>query len=72
MSRKPRSLQLAISNESKLNEMLSLGRSALFFEEIETLEEAIRSFENITSEKILEVSNEILVPEQFSTLVFHK
>lgn len=64
--------QLAISNESKLNEMLSLGRSALFFEEIETLEEAIRSFENITSEKILEVSNEILVPEQFSTLVFHK
>jgi predicted Zn-dependent peptidase len=64
--------QLAISNESKLNEMLSLGRSALFFEEIETLEEAIRSFENITSEKIIEVSNEILVPEQFSTLVFHK
>ncbi len=64
--------QLAISNESKLNEMLSLGRSALFFDEIETLEEAIQSFENITSATLLEVANEILVPDLFSTLVFHK
>ncbi len=64
--------QLAISNESKLNEMLALGRSALFFEEIESLEEAIQCFESITSEALIEVSNEIFVPELFSTLVFHK
>lgn len=64
--------QLAISNESKLNEMLALGRSALFFDEIETLEEAIRSFEEITALEIFEVANEILIPEQFSTLIFSK
>ena len=64
--------QLAISNESKLNEMLALGRSALFFDEIETLEEAIRSFEEINADQLWEVAQEVLVPVQFSTLIFTK
>jgi predicted Zn-dependent peptidase len=64
--------QLAISNESKLNEMLALGRSALFFDEIETLEEAIRSFEEINADQLWEVAQEVLVPEHFSTLIFTK
>ena len=64
--------QLAISNETKLNEMLALGRSALFFDEIETLEEAIRSFEQITASEICDVANEILIQDQFSTLIFTK
>lgn len=64
--------QWAIANESKLNEMLSLGRSALFFNEIETLEEAIRNFESIESGTLLEVANEILLPEQFTHLTYSK
>jgi predicted Zn-dependent peptidase len=64
--------QLAISNESKLNEMLSLGRSALFFNEIETIDEAVNTFESIQASVLLEVANEILIPEQFSTLIFNK
>lgn len=64
--------QLAISNETKLNEMLALGRSALFFNEIETLEEAIRSFEQITAPDLCEIANEILIQDQFSTLIFTK
>lgn len=64
--------QLAISNEAKLNEMIAMGRSALFYDEVETLEESVAIFEKITSEQILEVANEILDIEQFSTLIFRK
>lgn len=64
--------QLAISNESKLNEMIAMGRSALFFDEVETLDESVAVFEKITSEQILDVANEILDIEQFSTIIFRK
>ena len=49
-----------------------MGRSALFYDEVETLEESVAIFEKITSEQILEVANEILDIEQFSTLNFRK
>ena len=64
--------QLAISNESKLNEMLAIGRSALFFDEVETMEEVIQNFLSVTAEDILEVANEIFDKNQFSTLIFSK
>lgn len=64
--------QLAISNEQKINEMLALGRSALFFDEIETLEEAIQAFEAITADQLLDVANEILLPDNFSYLSYQK
>ena len=62
--------QMAISSESKLNEMLTNGRSALFFDEADTLEEAIQKVEIITAEDILVVANEIFQREQFSTLIY--
>lgn len=62
--------QMAISSESKLNEMLTNGRSALFFDEADTLEEAIQKVETITAEDILAVANEIFQRDQFSTLIY--
>lgn len=62
--------QMAISSESKLNEMLTNGRSALFFDEADTLEEAIRKVETITADEVLAVANEIFQREQFSTLIY--
>lgn len=64
--------QLAISNESKLNEMLSIGRSALFFDEVETMDEVIQNFLSFTAEDVLEVANEIFDQNKFSTLIFSK
>ncbi len=63
--------QLALSYETKLNEMLSLGHAAFFFEEIDTTEESIEQIRAITADEILEVANEILNPDQFSSLVYH-
>lgn len=63
--------QLALANEAKLSEMLALGHTALFYDEVDTFEESLDEIRNITAEQLLEVANDILVPEQFSTLVFN-
>ena len=62
--------QLALSNEAKLNEMLALGHTALFFEDVDTLEESIEEIEAVTAPQILEVANEIFRPENFCVLQF--
>jgi len=62
--------QLALANESKLNEMLTLGHTALFYDEVETMEESNEEIRQVTAEQLLEVANEILLPDNFSTLVF--
>lgn len=64
--------QLAISNEAKLNEMISLGRSALFFDEIETIEEAVSCFNSISANDLIEVANEVLDIDQFSLIMYGK
>ena len=64
--------QIAITNEAKLNEMISLGRTALFFDEVESTEESIAHLEALTADELLHVANEILIPDQMSTLIFGK
>lgn len=62
--------RLALANESKINEMLTLGHSAFYYDEIDTMEESNAEINAVTADQILEVANEILVPEKFSMLTF--
>ena len=62
--------QLALAQESKLNELLAAGHIALFYDEVSNMDEDIRTIENITSEQLCEVANEIFDLNQFSTLIF--
>lgn len=62
--------QLNLSYEPKLTEMLSIGHAALFFDEVDTIEESLSEIRDITADEILEVANEILQPEKFSMLTF--
>ncbi|HPT51763.1 MAG TPA: pitrilysin family protein [Bacteroidales bacterium] len=64
--------QWAITNETKLNEMLSMGRSALSFNEVETSSSAIQKIESITTDQILHTANEIFNPDNFTTLLYSK
>lgn len=64
--------QIAITNEAKLNEMLSIGRSALAFNEVESAEEAFKKIEELTAEELWDVANEVFVPEQFTQLIYTK
>ena len=62
--------QLALAQESKLNELLAAGHIALFYEEVSTMDEDIRTIESITAEELCEVANEIFDLNRFSTLIF--
>lgn len=64
--------QTAIANETKLNEMLTIGRTALFSDEVNTMEEYFASIDRLTSDDLLTVANEIFDREKFSQLTFEK
>ena len=62
--------QLALAQESKLNELLAAGHIALFYDEVSNMDEDIRTIENITADQLCEVANEIFDFSLFSTLIF--
>lgn len=62
--------QLAITNESKLNELIAIGRGALVSDKVETYPTFSRMVEEITAEEMMEAANRVFVPERFSSLTY--
>jgi predicted Zn-dependent peptidase len=62
--------QLAISNENREDLMLTLGRSYLYFDKVDTLSTVIEKVEKITAEDIFNVANEMLNKDRLSKLIF--
>ncbi|HRS53969.1 MAG TPA: pitrilysin family protein, partial [Bacteroidales bacterium] len=62
--------QIAISLESNLNEMLSIGKSLIVFDKVDPIDKIFQKIENITASDILEVSNEILRFDNLSILIY--
>ena len=62
--------QVALSNESGMNDLLSMVRAGFFEEHIETLPETIAKLEKITSSDLLEIANDIYDKNKISLLVF--
>jgi predicted Zn-dependent peptidase len=62
--------QLAISFESRLNEMLGIAKSHLHDNEVKTFDEIVNEIEAISTAEILEVANEIFNPDKLSTLIY--
>jgi predicted Zn-dependent peptidase len=62
--------QLAIAQESKLNKMLSIGKSYMVMNHYISIDEIIPKIEAITAEQLIDTANEILAPERLSKLVF--
>jgi predicted Zn-dependent peptidase len=50
--------------------MLSLGKSLLVFDRIESLEETCIKIDKITSSELLAAANEIFDPGKLSTLIY--
>ncbi len=61
---------IAISSENNENYMLSMGKSLMLFDKIESLEETGRKIENITSKQLTEIANDVLNEEQLSCLLY--
>jgi predicted Zn-dependent peptidase len=62
--------QLAISYESNENQMLSLGKSFLVYDKVDTLDEIIAKIESITSTELMDIANDVLCKDRISTLIY--
>ncbi len=63
--------QIAISAENNSNLLLSISKSYLMKNRVDSLEEIYSKIHNISAEDILETANEILIPDQLSTLIYY-
>ena len=61
---------IAIGAENSENLMLTMGKSMLVFDRIDSFEDICDKVESITSEQLQQIANEILDVNQFSSLVF--
>lgn len=62
--------QIAISSENRDDLMLTLGKSFLLYNKIDSLPEIYRKIEAITDRQILEIANEVLEEQALSTLIY--
>ncbi len=69
-SKKQISGQIAIAYESNLNELLSIGKSYLVYNKVDTIEEVCTKINAVTAEEIMEIANHIFDPGQLSFLSY--
>jgi predicted Zn-dependent peptidase len=62
--------QLAIAGENHEDLMLSIGKTFLFYNQVDPFSVVFKKIEAITAEQIQEVANEILDPAQMSCLIY--
>ncbi len=61
---------LARGYENHESLMLSLGKSLLVFDKIESLEETCKKIDKITASDLLRTANDIFDPDKLSTLIY--
>ena len=62
--------QLAISSDNKENLMLSLGKSYMLFNKVDSLETAYKKIDKITAADLQRIANEIFDETQLSMLIY--
>ena len=62
--------QIAISQDSNETTMLTLGKSLLIFNKVDSEEDTYRKIQSITASNLLEAANEIFAPQQLSMLIY--
>tara|TARA_B100000795_G_C22763468_1_gene424649 strand:- start:235 stop:1461 length:1227 start_codon:yes stop_codon:yes gene_type:complete len=62
--------QIALSMESKVGVMLSLGKSKLLHDTVDPIEKVLEKFNEITAEELQDVANEIMQPNNLFSLTY--
>ncbi|HKL33584.1 MAG TPA: insulinase family protein, partial [Tangfeifania sp.] len=62
--------QIAISTENREDLMLTVGKSYLLFDKVESMRTIFEKIEAITPADLLEAANEVLQPDQMSRIVY--
>ncbi len=63
--------QIAIGSEINSSMLLSMGKTYLIYNQIETLKETIKEIESVTASQISEVANELFNRDKFSSLIYY-
>jgi predicted Zn-dependent peptidase len=61
---------LARGYENHENLMLTLGKSLLVFNKIDTIEDICKKIEAVTASELLDIANDIFEPSKLSTLIY--
>ncbi|MBK3518345.1 M16 family metallopeptidase [Carboxylicivirga marina] len=62
--------QMTISNDNRENLMLSMGKSFLLYDQVDSLEKIYKKIDGIKSADLQGVANEILSPDKLSYLIY--
>lgn len=62
--------QLVLSTENGESRMLSMGKSLLVYNKVDSIKEVCKKIDSITSKELQDIANEILNPERMSTLIY--
>jgi len=62
--------QIALGEENRIALIIAMAKNIIDYGEVETLERIYERINKVSSEEILEVSNEILNPDNLNTLIF--
>ena len=62
--------QIAIASEDRDDLMLTLGKSFLLYDQVDSLEKIYQDIEKISEQTILEIANEILDEKSLSVLIY--
>ncbi len=62
--------QITIANENYNNQLYSIGKSFLLYNKVNTMNEIIKIIEKITSNELIDISNQIFNKENISQLIY--
>ncbi len=62
--------QIAIGQESNVNELLSIGKSILAYDKVDTVEEIYKEIEAVNAQDIQNIAQEIFSKNHLSTLIY--
>jgi predicted Zn-dependent peptidase len=62
--------QITVANESRTGLMIHMGQSLIKKGYIQPLQETIQAIQSVTTSNILDTANELLLPENFSSLLY--
>lgn len=62
--------QIALAQENNANSMIGQGRTLLHYGKIDSFEDIAKRVESVSSDRVIQVANEVFAPDQLSTLIY--
>lgn len=62
--------QIALGEENRMGLIISMAKSLLDYGRVDSLEEVFKKIKAVSASQLLEISNQMLDPDQLSTLIF--